>query len=324
MTSTITFVASANAIRYAHGRPVLVDVNPETGLLSNADLEAKIADLSREGKKPKVIIPVDFAGAVANLPKVRQIADGLGAVVIEDAAHALGATYEVDRETHRAASCAHTHMAILSFHPVKHITTGEGGAITTQDEGLYRELVDLRAHGMVRDAARLERPDEGPWHAEQRTLGYNYRLTDFQSALGSSQLAKLARFVERRREIAALYDAAFARAPLASHVTPLRVRAGVASSYHLYVIRVTGATEAALATRRLGLYNALRDAQIYAQVHYFPVHRQPDFVRAGLGGGEFRGADAYYAGCLSLPMFPAMTDFDVARVVDVVGTTLAS
>ncbi len=315
ITSSITFVASANAVRYAGGTVKFCDVDPDTSLLTLASLEERVAECARAGKTPKVILPVDMTGAPADLPGVQRIAKRTGALVIEDAAHSLGATYAVGGQTFRAASCAHADMAILSFHPVKHVTTGEGGAITTNDEGLFKELCDLRTHGITKDPARLERQD-GPWYYEQHTLGFNYRITDVQCALGESQMKKLERFVARRRAIAARYDAAFAGQ--SERVRPLRVRDGVASAYHLYVVRVAarpGEALVSVAARRKALYLALAEKKIYTQVHYIPVHAQPDFKRHGMGTEALPGVDAYYASCLSLPMFPGMTDADVDRVV---------
>ncbi|AKF06991.1 UDP-4-amino-4,6-dideoxy-N-acetyl-beta-L-altrosamine transaminase [Sandaracinus amylolyticus] len=323
VTSDITFVASANAIRYAGGPPRLADVDPDTALVRVDSMRAAADDLARAGHPARVLIPVDFSGTVADLPGVRALADELGAIVIEDAAHSLGASYEHGGRVHRAGSGSHAHMAIFSFHPVKHVTTCEGGAIVTNDEGAYRELLELRTHGITKDPARLTR-NEGPWYYEQRTLGYHYRITDVQCALGLSQMRKAARFVERRRELAARYDRALA--PLADRIVPLRVRAGATSSYHLYVARLVardGETLESVAARRLALYSALREAAILPQVHYIPVHRQPDFVANGLSGGSFDGAERYYAGCLSLPLFPAMEDADVDRVADVIAAALA-
>jgi perosamine synthetase len=321
ITSTITFLASANCIRYAGGTPSFCDVDPSTALLDTASLERRVGELARAGRPPKVIVPVDMTGAVPDLAEVRRIADSVSAVVFEDAAHSLGATYAGGT---RAASCTHSQMAILSFHPVKHVTTGEGGAILTNDPALHRELTELRTHGMTKDPARLRRND-GPWYYEQQALGYNYRITDLQCALGVSQLRKLPSFLEKRRALARIYDEAFGA--LEGRLTPLRVPAGCVSAYHLYAVRLEGTKDvglpnAALAARRLAVFQRLREDGIFAQVHYIPVHTQPDFVDHGFGGGEFPGADRYYAGAISLPMFPAMTGDDALRVVDAVTRAL--
>jgi len=328
ITPTITFVASANAVRYAGGDVRFADVDSATALISIPSLEQRVSELAREGKKPKVIIPVDMTGQAPDLAAVSEIAKRAGALVIEDAAHSLGGSYRDPRsgDVARAASCRNTDMAILSFHPVKQVTTGEGGAITTNDEALFRELLDLRTHGITKDPAKLEKVD-GPWYYEQRTLGYNYRITDLQSALGTSQLSKLARFVQRRRQVAARYDAAFSAhrdrvQPLGGGgASPSASAADRTSAYHLYVVRVVARPAEQLdsvAARRKALYMALAEKKIFAQVHYIPIHTQPDFRRHGMGSEKLPGADAYYASCLSLPMFPAMTDADVDRVVTAV------
>ncbi|HSO33852.1 MAG TPA: UDP-4-amino-4,6-dideoxy-N-acetyl-beta-L-altrosamine transaminase [Labilithrix sp.] len=320
ITATNTFVASANGIRYCGGRPHIVDVEPDTGLMSMGALEAAVEQLGAAGKRPRVIIPVDFSGATADLVAVERIARACGAVVIEDAAHSLGTEYQHGGATYRAASCAHTTMAILSFHPVKHLTTAEGGAITTNDPALHARLLELRSHGITRDPAKLTRND-GPWYQEQQSLGYHYRLTDLQCALGVSQARKFPRFVARRRAIAGAYDAAFARAPFASRIAPLRVPAGVSSAYHLYVVRIVareGESLDGVAARRKAAYLQLREKGILPQVHYVPVHMQPDYQQF-VEGQRFPGGDAYYASCLSLPMYPALTDSDVERVIATLG-----
>lgn len=324
ITSDVTFVASANCIRYAGGRPVLVDVDPRTGLIDSGALEAAVDTLSQRGAAPRVIIPVDLTGTVADLARVRAVAARVGALVIEDAAHSLGATYQQGGETFRAGQCAHTDLAILSFHPVKHVTTGEGGAVLTSDDALAATLRDLRTHGITKDPARLE-ASEGPWWYEQQTLGFNYRITDLQCALGVSQLRKLERFVARRREIAARYDAAFRDRRFDGRLFPLAVRADASSSYHLYVVCVGDPDDrdpTALARRRLALFLGLRERGVFAQVHYIPVHRQPDYRRNGLAEGAYPGADLYYSRAISLPIFPAMSDGDVDRVISAVAAAL--
>ena len=323
LTSDITFVASANGMRYAGAKAVLVDVDPDTGLVACDQLAERAAALAAAGTPPKIIVPVDLAGSVADLPRVQGIARDYGAMVVEDAAHSLGATYEIDGAWHRAASCAHSDMAILSFHPVKHLTTAEGGAVTTNNTELFEHLCRLRSHGIPRYAALMSAND-GPWYYEQVELGFHYRLSDVQCALGLSQVAKFSDFLDRRREIAARYDQAFA----ASYdvLRPLRVPPRVRSAYHLYVVQLVarlGETTEALASRRKALFIALRERNIGCQVHYIPLHRQPDFRRSGSGGGDFAGAERYYAGCVSLPMFPLMTDSDVDDVIDAVRESLA-
>jgi UDP-4-amino-4,6-dideoxy-N-acetyl-beta-L-altrosamine transaminase len=325
ITATNTFVASANAIRYCGGRPRMIDVDAETGIISLPALEAALADLAASGKGPRVIIPVDFSGATADLVAIERVASACGAIVIEDAAHSLGAEYRHEGRNHRAASCANTTMAILSFHPVKHLTTAEGGAVTTNDPTLYAKLLELRTHGITRDPAKLTRND-GPWYQEQQSLGFNYRLTDIQCALGLSQARKFPGFIARRREIAATYDAAFRRAPFQSRVAPLRVPEGVSSAYHLYVVRLLaryGESRDALATRRKEAYMQLRERGIFPQVHYVPVHMHPDY-KPFVEGQQFPGADAYYASCLSLPMYPALTDADVERVLSAFGEIVSA
>lgn len=320
ITSTNTFVASANAIRYCGGRPRMVDVDADTGLMSMSGLEAAVDELGVAGQRPRVIVPVDFSGATADLVGVERVAQACGAVVIEDAAHSLGAEYVHGGQTYRAASCAHTAMAILSFHPVKHLTTAEGGAITTNDPALYAKLLELRTHGITRDPAKLTRND-GPWYQEQQSLGYNYRLTDIQCALGVSQARKFPGFLARRRAIAVAYDAAFARAPFTSRMEPLRVPPGVSSAYHLYVVRVVardGESLEGIAARRKQAYMLLREKGIFPQVHYVPVHMHPDYQQF-VAGQHFTGADAHYASCLSLPMYPALSDSDVQRVIAALG-----
>jgi dTDP-4-amino-4,6-dideoxygalactose transaminase len=283
-------------------------------------LEQCVEKLTRAGRPPKLIVPVDFAGQPADLPAVRAIAAGCGAKVVEDAAHSLGASYLHDGVNYRAASCSHADLAILSFHPVKHITTGEGGAVLTNDAAMAARVRDLRTHGIHRDPARLTRSEEGPWYYEQAELGYHYRLTDLQCALGLSQLAKLQRFVARRNAIARIYDAAFAQKPLVEFIKPLEMRNMTDThAYHLYVIRFkqrANETGEQLAIRRKALYLALREHKIFTQVHYIPVPWQPYYQNKIMQRADCPGARAYYGGCLSLPMYPLMCDKDATRVID--------
>jgi perosamine synthetase len=238
ITSANTFVASANCIAYAGGRPAFADVNPTTGLIDVTDLERLCAAVAREGTPPVVVIPVDFAGQPADLPAIKQVATKFGARVVEDAAHSLGATYRSGSQVVRCGSCVDSDLAILSFHPVKHVTTGEGGAVLTNDRATYQRLIELRSHGLTKDPARLSRHD-GPWYYEQHSLGFHYRLTDIQCALGLSQMRRLDLFLNRRRLLAARYDAALRSQPFIQRLVPLAVAGDGQHAYHLYVAIAT-------------------------------------------------------------------------------------
>ena len=320
LTSSITFTASANCIAYCGGEPHFVGVDPDTGLMDVNALDACVRELAAKGAPPKVIVPVDFAGQPADLPAVKRIADSVGAKVIEDAAHSLGATFTHGGQTYKAGSGVFSDFAILSFHPVKHVTTAEGGAVLTNNAEYAATLRDLRSHGIHKDPQRLTRPDEGPWYYEQASLGYHYRLSDMQCALGISQMTRLEAFVVRRNEIAARYDTAFAESPFAGQVAPLgKAPHTVRRAYHLYVIRLVGRPGESLdglAARRKAMFLGLRERGIIPQVHYIPVPMQPFYKDRA---GELDdGSRAYYASCLSIPMYPKMTDDDVARVIDAV------
>ena len=300
ITSPITFVASANCIAYCGGSPAFVDVEPRTITLDPSALEAAC-----RRHAPKVVIPVDFAGQPADLPAIYRIAHEYGAQVIEDAAHSLGATYQHQGKDYRTGSCIHADMATLSFHPVKHITTGEGGAVLTNDGELYRRLHDLRTHGITKNPSQLTR-DEGPWYYEQHALGFNYRITDLQCALGLSQMRRIEPFVERRRELVQRYRSLLAERVDVRLLTEIL---GRRSSYHLLVAQLPGGGE-----RRRAVFERLQEAGIRAQVHYIPVHLQPWYRRHfGYRPGDFPQAEAYSAGCVSLPLFPRMSDADVQR-----------
>jgi UDP-4-amino-4,6-dideoxy-N-acetyl-beta-L-altrosamine transaminase len=312
VTSPITFVASANCVAYCGATPAFADIDPQTATLDPAALAAVCERL-----RPKVIIPVDFSGQPADLPAIREIARAHGALVIQDAAHSLGGSYLHEGVEHPVGACRHADLAILSFHPVKHITSGEGGAVLTNDPELYARLLDLRTHGITKDARRLTR-DDGPWYYEQHSLGFNYRITDLQCALGLSQLGKLPDFIQRRRALVALYSELCA--DLTADVALLIERDDRRSAYHLMVARIRGG-----APRRRAIFEALQARGIRPQVHYIPVHLQPWYrERYSFQEGDFPHAEEYYAGCVSLPLFPKMTDDDVRRVVAALREALAS
>lgn len=296
-----TFLATANAARYVGADPVFTDVDPDTGLMSAAHLEARV------GKKTRAIVPVHLNGMPCDLQAFAACAERVGAIVIEDAAHALGASYR-----DRPVGCgAHSRMTVLSFHPVKHITTGEGGAVVTNDEALAKKLRQFRNHGMTHEAAAFEEPSPGPWYYEQQSLGHNGRITDIQCALGCSQLDKLDGFIERRRQIAERYDRQLAGL---AGVQPVSGRSSDAvSAYHLYAVLIDFER---LGVTRAQVMQRLRERGIGTQVHYIPVPSQPYYRRiTPYDAGDYPGAVRYYQRELSLPMYPALLDSDVDRVV---------
>ncbi|MFN0181431.1 MAG: UDP-4-amino-4,6-dideoxy-N-acetyl-beta-L-altrosamine transaminase [Gemmatimonadales bacterium] len=299
LTSPITFVATANAAMYLGGWVAFADVDPTTALIDPNTVD------DCDDRNVRVVVPVHFGGEVADLWSLAAIAEARRWIVIEDAAHALGGRYRTsDGGEFQVGACAHSAMCCFSFHPAKHITTGEGGAVTTNDVALWRRLRRFRTHGITRDPEELEHSD-GPWYYEQQELGFNYRLTDIQSALGLSQLAKLDRWQGQRARVAGWYEQRLAHHP---GIVPLGRPRWSRGAHHLFVVRVDPAL------RRTG-YEALVAAGIGANVHYIPVYRQPFYQRAGFAATVRPGAEAYYGSALTLPLFPAMTEGDVDRVV---------
>lgn len=316
ITTPITFAASANCIRYCGGEVVFSDIDPQTYLLDLDKLE-ELLHASPKGTYSGVV-PVDFAGRPVDLVRLRKIAEEYGLWIIEDACHAPGGFTGQGEEKHFCGSGEFADLAIFSFHPVKHIASGEGGMITTNNKDLYNRLLDLRTHGITRDASRFkndlawavgnaENPgnDYPGWYMEMQVLGYNYRLTDFQAALGSSQLKRADEGLEKRREIAAKYREAFEGKPW------IEGQSGVVEghAYHLYVVEVKD---------RLGLYNHLRKHNIFAQVHYIPTHLMPYYREQGWKPGDMPMAEKYYSRCLSLPMYPTLSyeeqEFVIAKI----------
>lgn len=298
VTSAITFAASANCGAYVGATPAFADIDPLTWNMSADTLRAALTPRTR------MVVPVHFTGLPAPIAAIRE-AVGPDVAIVEDAAHAIGAR----QPDEPVGACTHSDMTIFSFHPVKTVTSAEGGVVTTRSAALYERLVDARTHGITKDPARLERPDEGGWYMEQQELGFNYRLTDVHAALGCSQLRKLERFVARRNAIAARYGALLG--DLAQLTLPADAPADARHGRHLYVVHHRDG-----ATARRRLYDGLGERGIYAQVHYMPVYHHPWYRRTyGHDPERFPHAEAYYAGCLSLPCFPALTDADQDRVV---------
>lgn len=318
ITTPITFSASANCIRYCGGEVDFADIDPETMLIDIEQIRNKLKSAPKDTYSG--IIPVDFAGRAVNLEELRKLADEYGLWIIEDACHAPGG-YFIDSKGEKqfCGNGKYADLAIFSFHPVKHIAAGEGGMITTNNEKLYKKLLELRTHGITKNdrdytnpvdiavgtyqSSRSETQGYPGWYMEMQNLGYNYRLTDFQAALGRSQLSRADEGLNRRREIARRYQEAF------TGKNYIREQAGVVEghAYHLYVIEVD---------KRLELYNALREKSIYTQIHYIPVHMMPYYQKFGWKIGDFPYAEKYYSGCISLPMFPTLTNEQQDYVID--------
>jgi perosamine synthetase len=309
ISSPNTFAASTNCVLYCGARPAFADMDPRT---YNLDPDALLSFLSRSKTdgKVKAVIPVHFAGQPCDMERISRASREAHLVIIEDACHALGARWQDSQgEWHRVGSCSHSDMAVLSFHPVKHITTGEGGAIMTNRPELHAKLKQLRNHGISKDLSLNDGND--PWYYELCDLGFNYRLTDFQCALGISQLPKLDGWVERRREIAATYDQLLGQ--LENVMIPYQSK-NTCSSYHLYVIQVPS---------RRRVFENLRMNGIGVQVHYVPVHLHPVYRdRFAFRPGDFPVAENYYGHAISLPIFPRMSDADTLRVVHEVKTAV--
>lgn len=313
LTSPITFMASGNCARYCGAQVLFVDVDPETICLDPKQVE-KVSH-----QKIKVLIPVHYGGGVADVVALKAIASQTGAFIIEDACHALGATYrDFEGKAYKVGSCSHSDMTVFSFHPLKQITTGEGGAITTNSEQLYKKLLTLRSHGIQRDSTQWIEKQQGfslgqvnPWYHEMQALGFNYRLTDIQCALGRSQLKKLDRFVERRRQLSDIYRTVLKETE--SPCKPLFSIPNDGNAYHLFPVQIPFSK---LKTTRAELMKKLFAEGIQTQVHYTPVYRQPYYQsQEKIDPVQFPHAEAYYESCLSVPLYPLMKDEDVIKVV---------
>jgi UDP-4-amino-4,6-dideoxy-N-acetyl-beta-L-altrosamine transaminase len=300
LTTPLTFAATANAALYTGAEPVFVDIQPGTFCLDPIRAERKLQELPR---KIKAIVPVSFAGYPFDIAHFKIMAREYEAVLIEDASHALGGFRENDWGTRKVGFDAD--MTVLSFHPVKHITTGEGGAVATNSARFEKRLRLFRNHGITRTASEFEEKMDGPWHSEMQMLGYNYRLSDIHCALGLSQLKRLDQFVERRRELADLYRCFLAGIRGIYQPPPVTGHA-----YHLFPIRVE-------ADERAALFAHLAENGIRLQVHYLPVHLHPYYKkRFDYKRGDFPEAESFYEEAISLPIFPSMENSDVERVVD--------
>lgn len=295
ITSPISFVASANCALYCEAAPVFADIGGQ-GLLDPTEIEQKITPHT------KVLIPVHYGGLPCDLEVIQKIAEKHNLIVIEDACHALGARYK----NSTIGDCRYSQMSCFSFHPVKHITTGEGGMITTNSKELYGKLLMLRTHGITRDTGKFLYREEGSWHQEMQDLGYNYRITDFQCALGISQLMKANAFVQKRRELASRYLDAFKKVP---SLEIINEKEGQFDSYHLLVIKVKDAK-----TRR-ELFDYLKERGILCQVHYLPIYLHPYYRQKGYAQGLCPKAEQFYNRIISLPLYPSLTEPQQDRVI---------
>jgi UDP-4-amino-4,6-dideoxy-N-acetyl-beta-L-altrosamine transaminase len=299
-TVPTTFVASANCALYCGATVDFVDIDPVTWTMCPKALAAKLETAARAGRLPKVIVPVHLCGQSADMSAIGRLAQAYGVRVIEDASHSIGAAHE----GRPVGDCRYSDITVFSFHPVKIITTAEGGLATTQDPLLARAMELARSHGITREPAEMTHAPDGPWYYQQVTLGYNYRMTEMQAALGLSQLERLDAFIARRRALAARYDLLLDKLPLQRPAPP----ADVESAWHLYAVRVS-------ADQRLAVFKALRAEDIGVNLHYIPVHTQPYYLAMGFKPGMFPNAEAYYAEAISIPLYAGLSDADQDLVV---------
>ena len=298
-TSPITFVASANCALYCGASVDFVDIDPVSFNMCPNALEKKLVQAASDGRLPKVIVPVHLAGQSCDMKAIGKLARRYGIRVIEDASHAIGASYDGAP----VGNCTHSDIAVFSFHPVKIVTTAEGGVATTQNADLAEKMSQLRSHGITRDPALMNKCD-GPWYYQQIDLGYSYRMTELQAALGVAQMTRLSAFVDRRQELAAQYEVKLAGLPLSRPVQHPETR----SSFHLYIIRLS-------TDRHLATFEALRAGGIGVNLHYIPVHLQPYYANLLFQPGDFPEAEAYYREAISIPLYAGMSDADQDVVV---------
>lgn len=299
-TTPITFVASANCGLYCGAQVDFVDIDPQTYNLSVEQLAARLESAEKSGTLPKIVVPVHMCGQPCDMEAIHALGQRYGFRIIEDASHAIGASFQDEL----VGNCRYSDITVFSFHPVKIVTTGEGGVAVTNDAKLAADMALLRSHGITRDAALMTHAPDGPWYYQQIGLGFNYRMTDIQAALGSSQMSRIAEYVARREALAQQYDVRLAQLPVW-----LPKRAGNRSSaWHLYVVRV-------VASERLSVFNAMRSAGVGVNVHYTPVHLQPYYRQLGFSPGQFPNAEAHGAEAITLPLHPGLSAADMDVVV---------
>ena len=304
-TSPNTFVASSNAALYCGGSVDFVDIDPVTYNMSVSALSEKLAYAEKLGRLPKVVIPVHLTGQPCDMAQIHDLAQQYGFKVVEDASHAIGGQYQ----NQPIGNCAYSDVTVFSFHPVKIVTTAEGGMAMTNDDTLAEKMALYRSHGITRDPALMTHASDGPWSYQQITLGYNYRMTDMQAALGVSQIQRLNHYIARRHDIATRYNQELSELPL---TLPMQATYGH-SAYHLYVIRLD--LDAIAPLTHAEVFQSLRDQEILVNLHYIPVHTQPYYQAMGFRWGDFPQAEAYYKNAISIPMYPTMTDDAQTHVI---------
>lgn len=307
ITSPLTFVASANCVLYCGGKAIFSDIEADSGLIDPEQLRGRI------NKKTKAIIPVHYAGQSCDMDRISKIAKDNNLFVIEDAAHAIGSEYKGVK----VGSCRYSDMTIFSFHPVKTITTGEGGVITTNNPDYYKKLLLLRTHGITKEKKDFKNPhglEIGPWYYEMQSLGFNYRLTDIQAALGLSQIKKLDKFVQKRREIVELYKREFANDP---RFEVLIEKPYGVPAYHLFPLLIDFSQ---IKKTKAQLFSDLQENGIHPQVHYIPVHLQPFYQQFDYHLGDYPKAEAFYQRTISLPLYPSLSFADIRSIIAIVKT----
>lgn len=304
-TSPNTFVASSNAALYCGASVDFVDIDPVTYNMSVSALSDKLADAKTMGRLPKVVIPVHLTGQPCDMAQIHDLAQQYGFKVVEDASHAIGGQYQ----NQPIGNCAYSDVTVFSFHPVKIVTTAEGGMAMTNDDRLAEKMALFRSHGITRDPALMTHASDGPWYYQQIALGYNYRMTDLQAALGVSQMQRLNHYIARRHDIATRYNQELSKLPL---TLPTQATYGH-SAYHLYVIRLDLGAISPLTHSQV--FQSLRDRGILVNLHYIPVHTQPYYQAMGFRWGDFPQAEAYYKNAISIPMYPTMSDDDQTQVI---------
>jgi len=319
-TSPVSFVASANCALYCGATINFVDIDITTGNMSNQALAEKLALAKENNNLPKVVIVVHLAGQPCDMQAIEALSEQYQFAIIEDASHAVGASYQQNK----IGACQYSDITIFSFHPVKIITSAEGGMALTQNENLANKMRSLRSHGITNDAELMTEESHGPWYYQQIALGFNYRMTELQAALGASQVKRLDEFVDRRNQLAKVYDQAFVN----SRLTPLTPKPNLYSAYHLYIVLLPEYKEGTQKNKHKTIITALRSKNICAHVHYIPIHLQPYYQQKeqdlAFKQGDFPIAEQYYQRAISLPLYPQLKQDEQKYIIDTVFDELAN